>query len=131
VPVYWREALKGRWAVIVYSDPYTMEQFEQVMAQILAHPISRPALRLLIDRRYCSAPLTDFVQRMVAYAEKHQVQLAGSRAAAVVSTDAMYGMGRMLEGLVEAKNLPHEVRTFRDWDEAERWLQEEPPGTKA
>ena len=131
MPVYWRESLKGRWAVVVYSDPYTMEQFERVMSEIFAHPISRPELRLLVDRRYCSAPMSDFIQRMVACADKHRVQLAGSRAAAVVSTDAMYGMGRMLESLVEAKSLPGEVRTFRDWDEAEQWLLEVPARQRA
>ena len=126
MPVSWHEASNGPWVVIVYTDPYTIDDFERVMLEILAHPIAHPELRLLIDRRHCSTPLPDFVRRLVQCAERHRTQLAGSRTAAVVKDDAMYGMGRMIENLVEAKKLPQEVRTFRDWDAAERWLQEVP-----
>ena len=127
MPVYWREGLKGRWAVLVYTDPYTMEQFERVMADIFADPISRPQLRLLIDRRSCSTPMPDFARRLVDFAERHRDRFAGAKVAAVVADDAMFGMGRMVENMLEAKGLPPEMRTFRDWSVAEQWLEEVRP----
>lgn len=124
MPISWREGIKGRYAVIVYSDPYTLGEFACAMAGVFAHPVSQPTVRLLIDRRYCSAPTTLFVRRLVEFAELNPERLTDARIAAVASHDVTFGMGRMLETLVEVHRLPYTLRTFREWDDAERWLVE-------
>jgi hypothetical protein len=137
MPVYWRQGLKGRYAVLVYTDPYTLEQSERAMSEIFAHPISLPDVRLLIDRRHCSAPLPDFVRGLVAFIDRYRDRLAGGRAAAVVSSASMNTAADLMERFVREHRFPHTMRTFHDWAEAEAWLQqdelvgEEVPGERS
>jgi hypothetical protein len=121
--IRWREDLKRRWAVVVYADPFTADEFQRVMTEILAHPISAPPLRLLVDRRYCSAPMPEFINRVVAFADGHRDRLNGARVALVVANDAAHGNARSVELTGEAKQFPVSVQPFREWTDAERWLE--------
>lgn len=125
MPVFWREGLKCRCAVLVYSDPYTYDEIQAAMLAIWAHPVSEPPFRLLVDRRHSQPPSADLVRRIVSSFAEHRDRLKGGRVALVVNdqTQAAYGMGRMAEILAESKQLPVDVKTFRDWQEAERWLE--------
>ena len=123
MPVYWREALKGPWLVLVYADPYGMDEVERVMHEIFARPEREPELRLLIDRRHCTAPELDFVRRLLSCGERHRDWFHGARIAVVAASDVAFGMGRMVEHLAEVNDLPPTLRTFREWNEAERWLE--------
>ena len=122
MPVRWRVSVNRQWAIVEYSDPYPFKQLQTVMREIFADPISRPSMRLLIDRRYSSTPDADFVRAVVSCGEQNRSKFTAARVAIVVANDASFGTGRMLELMSAAKNLPADVRTFRDMAEAERWL---------
>ena len=47
---------------------------------------------------------------------------AGGRTALVVPKDVDYGIGRVLEVLIEMTEIPFRVRAFRDMAEATAWL---------
>ena len=124
MPVHWREDLKQRWLVLVYSDPYTVAEWEQTITLVLQHPRWQPPRRLLVDRRYCAAPTTQFVHDIERFIRNHEHDFSGANVAVVVGTDAGYGMTRMHENLAEAQGMPLRIRAFRDWNEAETWLDE-------
>jgi hypothetical protein len=119
--IHWREDLKRRWPVIVYADPYTVAEWERTMTEILAHPISTTPLRLLVDRRYCQAPAGDFVRQIAAFVRRYEDRFHGASVAIVASDLAGYGVARMTELLV-AEQVKCAIRAFRDWNEADRWL---------
>ena len=121
--IFWREGLKGRWAVLVYADPYTKSELDVALTEILAHPISAPRIRLLVDRRHCQAPTAEFVRHIAAFLEAHFERFTGGHVAMVTSDDVGFGAARMTEILVEAKGVPCTLRAFRDWEEAEQWLR--------
>ena len=124
MPVKWREDLHHRWIVVVVSDPYNTTEWATAMKEVLAHRDAHPPLRLLIDARYCSAPLTPFVRRAVEQWAIEEKQLRRARIAIVVGDDASYGMARMAEIAVDVRHLPFTLRGFRDWDHAGQWLAE-------
>jgi hypothetical protein len=59
---------------------------------------------------------------LLTFIERHAEQMKRWRAAVVTSTDAGYGVARMLELSAEARNLAVQIRAFRDIRSAERWL---------
>ncbi|HUE87163.1 MAG TPA: hypothetical protein VMO26_13895 [Vicinamibacterales bacterium] len=124
MPISWREALTGRWAVLVYSDPYTVAELERAMVEILAHAISAPPFRLLVDRRHCQAPTPAFVKHIAALLDQHRERVAGGHVAMVTSDEVGFGAARMTEIMVEVQGVPCTLRAFRDWAEAERWLDD-------
>lgn len=124
MPVFWRESLKGPWPIVVYIDPYSFDEARRVMNDIFRHTISAPAFRLLVDRRHCAPPDTEFVRRIVGLVATHSDRLDGSQVALVVGrNDVAYGMARMAALTCDAQALPCRVEVFREWDEAERWLE--------
>jgi hypothetical protein len=122
MPIHWREGLKGRWPVVVYSDPYTTDELDRALTEILAHPVGAPPLRLLVDRRYCTAPTTAFVQHIADFIEGHLAQYTDGRIAIVTSDDTGFGVGRMTQTIAELRQLPCRFQVFRDWSDAEKWL---------
>ena len=123
MPITWHEDAKHRWAVLVYSDPYTTSEWNLAIQGILEHPIAA-SRRLLVDRRDSTAPTSDFVRHLISFGERHGSQAVGARIALVASHSAGYGMARMTEILSEVKNLPITVRSFREYKDAEAWLAE-------
>lgn len=123
--IHWREDLKRRWAVMVYTDPYTVADWQKTMSEILAHPIASRPLRVLVDRRHCRAPAAQFIQQISDFMRRHHDRFRGGSVAIVASDAAGYGVARMTELLLEAEKMPCAVRAFRDWAEAEVWLEEE------
>jgi hypothetical protein len=120
--IHWREDLKRRWPVMVYADPYTIWEWEATIAEILDREIGGPPFRLLVDRRYCQAPPTFFVRQMSAFLRQHHDRLRGGAIAIVARDTQSAGVARMTELILEGQQLPCAIRAFRDWDEAEHWL---------
>ena len=125
MPVKWQESPRG-WIIVEYTDPYSFEEAERAIADLFTHHPG-PGLRILVDRRRCAAPQREFIERLVAFGDRHRAKFVGARVALVVTSDVSYGMGRMLENLGEAKDFPTAIRTFRNWDAAEQWLDAAEP----
>jgi hypothetical protein len=53
---------------------------------------------------------------------EHRESIGPSRSAIVAPSDRAYGMSRMFEVFAEESSI--DVRVFRDFDEAKRWVVE-------
>ena len=125
MPVSWTIEPEGRFVVLLPANPSTIEQWRAAMLAVLAAPISRPRLTMLVDRRGTETVTAEFVTQMTGFFAEHQRALSGSRTAILVSEDAAFGMGRMTELKSELDNSDAAIRVFRNHDEAVRWLTQE------
>jgi hypothetical protein len=123
MPIFWREGLRGTWAVLVYVDPCTRDELSRALTEILAHPISRPRVRLLIDRRHCRAPSATFVRHIAAFMEARIDRFTAGHVAIVTSDEVGMGAAQMTQIIGESKGIPCALAAFREWAEAEQWLQ--------
>lgn len=130
MPIHWREDPRGRWPVIVYEDPYTVEELTAAIDASLAHAItSAPRVRMLFDRRTSSPPTLDFVRAGLALWYGRAERMRGARIAVVTSEDPqMAGMVRMAQATAQARALPMTFEAFATWAAAEQWLDEAVPG---
>jgi hypothetical protein len=94
------------------------------MLDVLAAPVSRPRLKMLIDRRNSEPVSVGFVNHMTDFFATHQQALAGSLRAIVVSDDVGFGMARMTELKSALENPDSVARVFRSYSEAVLWLTE-------
>ena len=122
MPVSWTIEPEGRFVVLVPTDPSTIDEWRTAMLAVLDAPISRPRLRMLIDRRKSATVSTEFVTEMIRFFAEQQKSLSGSRRAIVVRDDAAFGMARMTQLMSRLDNADSTVRVFRDYDEAILWL---------
>ena len=120
--VTWSIEPEGRFVVLLPADPSTFEEWRTAMLEILASPIARPHLAMIVDRRKAETVTTEFVVQMIGFFSKHQAAFSGSRTAVVVSDDSGFGMGRMTELKSALDNPGSTIRVFRSYDEGVRWL---------
>lgn len=106
-------------AILTFEDPYTFEEWQAAMQSLFT---KGAFFRLLVDRRRAAPPTREFVERVVSFLTTHAAAVNHWRTAVVTNSDAAYGTARMIEMLAEARNVPAEVRAFRSYEEAERWL---------
>lgn len=104
---------------VTVTDPYTFEEWQ---AAILPFATRATPVRLLIDRRYASAPSRPIVERMINCLSAHAQAVKDWRVAVVTPTDAGYGVARMIELTAEARGLPARIAPFRSYADACRWL---------
>jgi hypothetical protein len=124
--ITWRESLKGFGPVVVFSDPYTVLEWRDAINALTDGRTTTEPLRLLLDGRHCNTPTAEFVVRALSVMETRNAHVAGARFAILVGSDASYAMGRLAEAAVDIRKLPFTVRTFREWEDAERWLEPAP-----
>ena len=60
------------------------------------------------------------LRRIVHFLIEHRKKIGKSRSAVVVSDDRAYGMSRMFKVFSSQSSI--NLRVFRDYDEAERWV---------
>ena len=61
----------GRFVVPLPTDPATIEEWRTAMLEVLAAPIARPHLAMLVDRRHAQAITKDFVVQMTGFSLRH------------------------------------------------------------
>ena len=121
MPLAWTFEEATRRGTLTFSDPYSLTEWQETVLAIIAAAGAQPFV-LLVDRRSCQPPTTEFVDAMTAFFAAHRHELAGSRAAVVVASDVAYGMGRMTCLRTEISAPAFSTCVFREYDEAERWL---------
>ena len=95
-----------------------------LLRSLAADPAFRPKLPRLVDMREAPEPLRVAELERVAYAfEQMRSHFAGSRAAVLVATTAMFGVVRQFGTLVERAGI--EVSPFMGEREALAWLGED------
>jgi hypothetical protein len=122
MPVSWTIEPEGGFVVLLPTDPATFEEWRTAMLAVLAAPVSKPRLKMLIDRRNSEPVSVEFVNQMTDFFATHQRALAGSRRAIVVSDDAGFGMARMTELKSALENPDSLAHVFRSYAEAVQWL---------
>jgi hypothetical protein len=122
MPVTWTIEPAGRFVILLPVDPSTFDEWRTAMLEILAAPIARPHLSILVDRRQVETVTTEFVDQMTGFCSEHRDALLESRTAVAVSDDGAFGMGRMMELKSQLDNPTSTIRVFRSHDEAVRWL---------
>jgi hypothetical protein len=116
-----------RFAVLTIADPYTLDEWRTTLLGVFADHVFRQSRALLVDRRGAAALTTATVNAMMQFFLSHRNELA-IRAAIVARDAAGYGMGRMTEMKSEFDLPQTTIRTFRDYQEAVRWLTSEITG---
>lgn len=124
MPIRWRADTAGGWVEVIFTDPYTLAESEQVMKEIFADSrLTRP-LRLLVNVRQSTPPDTNFVVNATTFWQLHIKEMWGAKVAVVVATDRQFGMAQMSARTASSNELPFIVRVFQEaeWDEATGWL---------
>ena len=111
-----------RFQVVLVTDPCSLNECRAGLSEAIAAPTFMERRALLVDRRAADLVTVAFVDEMVSFVSAHRDALAGSRAAIVTSSDAAYGMSRMMQLKSEARNPDLSIRAFRSYDEAVSWL---------
>jgi hypothetical protein len=122
--IFWREDLKGRWPVVVSSDPYTGAQWDKAIREVLAHPLAKWPLRMLFDRRDSSAVAVDFVLRIVDFIDTKSARFAEAKLAVLVNQATAPRLTKMFSTCSACSGTPAHVRVFHQLDEAEGWLEQ-------
>ena len=84
----------------------------------------RPGMNLLCDGREARLDFStsDVINLVEAMAVRREERGEGFRFALVGGSDLTYGMGKVFQGY--AVRLPENIRVFRDFEEARRWVME-------
>jgi len=101
---------------LMVIDPYTFHEWEDAMLAAMNRAGLREDLLLLIDRRNATRPTNGFVKCMVDFFGVHEEQLAGARAAVLVSK------GDGTEALFDLRVGRFRIRSFHDAPAAAQWL---------
>jgi hypothetical protein len=111
-----------RYQVILVTEPCSLNECREGLSEAIVAPTFKERRALLVDRRAAELASVEFVDAMVSFVSAHRDALAGSRAAIVTSSDAAFGMSRMMQLKSEARNPDLSIRAFRSYDEAVSWL---------
>ena len=124
--ITWHDSTKSSGQIVTFTDPYTVLEWRDVVLALSERRSPGVARRLLIDARACAPPTAEFVVRALSVLETGIADSPSGRVAVVTSTDAAFAMGRLAEAAVDIRKLPFTLRTFRDWHDAEKWLEHVP-----
>ena len=105
---------------LTYTGHPDIDEWEATMRAVFRDPSFEPGFSFIMDRRQVTtAPSTDYIKRLIAFAECHPAELGKCRTAVVVTNAASYGMARMFQGY---RGDTQNTRGFEELAEAERWL---------
>lgn len=114
----------NRWIDIVFTDPYTREESEQVMMGIFSRLGLRRPLRFLVDVRQSTPPDAEFVVSAITFWQLHISDMWGARVAILTGNDEQTAMAELSEQSAKGRELPFELRVFRPTEvaAASAWL---------
>ena len=122
MPVCWSLEPPARRVVFTVTDPYTFHEWEDAVYAMLGNEYCTAWRAFLVDRRASTPPTTEFIRRMTDFFAAHADQMGHSRVAVVVNSDVGFGMSRMAQMSTEARTPTIVIRTFRSYEDGERWL---------
>ena len=124
MPICWNFEPERQRTIVTVADPYTFQQWEDALAEMMAAQACKWRT-FLVDRRKSTPPTPEFVRMMSYSLSVRADRIDATRVAVVVSDDVGFGMGRMAQMTAEANNPAIAMRIFRTYDEAEQWLGEQ------
>ena len=94
------------------------------LAEVEAHPNIASGMNQLIDYRGCNSNITSAeLIEQATIALPLVTRRNSNRVARLVDSNYLFGMRRMYEVHAEYEGLKEDLRTFRDVDEANSWLE--------
>ena len=100
---------------------------EQIIAVIEKFYNEKPTRYVLMD--FSAAQIahlaTEEIKRIAGVIKKYKDARIVKKTALVFSSDAEFGLGRMFEGISGVEGIPQEYMSFRNVEEAEKWLDED------
>jgi len=122
MPVTTAPDARHQFQIVLMTKSCSVAECRASLDEAIAAPAFIERRTLLVDRREADLVTVDFVDEMVSFmASRHDV-LVGARMAIVTGSDASFGMCRMLQLKVEARNPDIAIRPCRSYDEAVAWL---------
>jgi hypothetical protein len=115
------EAAKQR-AVLTFHGPQTYADLVTVLQHLADAPERTSTLGLLWDLRDATLELRASEVYSLSLLGSRLLHASQHRIAVVVSTIAMYGIGRMAQAYAEVVRYPGAYAVFRNLAEAEIWL---------
>lgn len=99
---------------------------DEILAALMEYYASQPTRLMLWDfsQADVSAVVPGDLEGLLKNAFKFKEVRRGGRTAVVASQDIAYGMGRILDSLVEISGYPVEYHVFRKVDDAMQWLMQ-------
>jgi hypothetical protein len=123
-------SLESRIRTAVYRGIVNDEQLLNAYAELIAAPDFDPALDDIVDLREANRldiSMEGFLKLVNLLSQLDRLGFQ-TKVAIVASTEMAYGMGRMYELMRSTdENSSEEIRVFRDYDEALRWLRQDKP----
>ena len=114
---------EGQLLVIVFEGEISPEEERQALVDVATSSEFNPDARVLVDRRRARMTVgPSDVGPQIDLAEAHYRTRNKPKLALVVSSDYDYGMCRMLELTAAARDSPHQIRVWRNLEEACEWL---------
>jgi hypothetical protein len=105
---------------ITVLEPWSVGEFVSDVRRWAGEPDHRMPTRAIVDfRQVTTVPTPEEISSLIGYLDRHRQILSRMRAI-VVSSEVLYGMGRMASIYAELKDM--EMAVFTDLGEAERWL---------
>jgi hypothetical protein len=103
----------GRILTVRYVGPVAFPEWAAMADAVMSGISASPRLGLVIDRRDCDAPTTEFTKAIAAYLERHRAIFQGRRIAYLVTAgdETAFGMARMQEMLNESSGAESQVFT--------------------
>jgi len=101
--------------------------FEEIAAEVKAQYEETPTRNVLWDASNGSvANLTkEHIEKLASFSGRFGNVRKGGKTALYSPGDAAFGLSRMFEIIGDLKNVPIQVKVFRDKDEAMNWLDED------
>ena len=103
----------------------TAEELRTAAVDFVREAPTRLALWDFTDADFSALPVAGLVavfDAVVPYMSNRQ----GGRSALLFNSPVGFGLGRMSEAFAEVRGYPCQIRAFRDWADAMRWLQMRP-----
>ncbi len=121
MPIEFRYDRKKEILCVAVKNPFTFEEFEEAVKDIINSDQFPPDIRALWDLRELDFNDIDrsFEERLINIQKKYPER--GQARLALITPDGLgFGMTRMYEAL--SNDLPRRIRAFKTYTKAEDWL---------
>lgn len=123
--MHWTVADEGPFVVVRTSGPFSPEDHDRMVEDVVSRPFWRPGRDALFDHRALVLEGKAFpaISRAADTHRRFDERIGTGRAAIVMPSEDMFGVGRMFEE-VTGDAIQARLRIFRDEAQARGWLVE-------
>ena len=121
----WTVDDEGRFVVVRTSGEFSPNDHHRMVEDVVTRPFWRPGRDALFDHRALALNGEAFprISRAADTHRRFDDAIGTGRAAIVMPSQEMFGVGRMFEE-VAGDDVSARLRVFRDEEQARRWLDE-------